>query len=147
MKLIELYGWIAGSMSDFTKPFQENDTLFNQAKGFWKHLDGSSIFIIVIFLILGIAFSAYYYKPYNDSPGRHYKPSHWLVFLGITLVLTFVFTFVFEYIVVKPVLKGAGMLEMRIALGNAVYAAIVYFITSVVWCYALPTNAYRYFKI
>lgn len=147
MKAIELYKWASGSMSDFTKPFQENEALYNQAKGFWRNLESSTMIIITLFLILGVAFAAYYYKPYNDSPGRHYRPVNWLVFLGVTFTTTFVLTWGFEYFATKPVLNGAAMLEMRIALANAIYASVVYFITSVVWCYALPTNAYRLFKI
>lgn len=146
MKPLDLYEWIAGSMSDFTKPFQENEALFNQAKAFWKHLDGSMIVVIAIFVVLGIALASTYYKPYNDKPGRHYSPTHWLIFLAITFVLTFAVTWGIEYIAVKPVLKGATMLEMKVALGNAIYASVLYFITSVVWCNALPTNAYRLFK-
>ena len=146
MKPIDLYEWIAGSMSNFTKPFQENEALFNQAKAFWRHLDGSMMVVIAIFVVLGIAFAVSYYKPYNDKAGRHYTPIHWLIFLAITFVFTFALTFGFEYIAVKPVLKGAVMLEMKIALGNAIYASVLYFVASVVWCNALPTNAYRLFK-
>lgn len=146
MKPLDLYEWIAGSMSNFTKPFQENEALFNQAKSFWRHLDGSMMVVIAIFIVLGIALAITYYKPYNDKPGRHYRPTHWLIFLAITFVLTFSVTWGFEYIAVKPVLKGAAMLEMKIALGNAIYASVLYFVTSVVWCNALPTNAYRLFK-
>lgn len=147
MKLLDLYKWIAGSMSSFTKPFQENEALFNQAKSFWRHLDGSMMVVIAIFIVLGIALAITYYKPYNDKPGRHYRPTHWLIFLAITFVLTFAVTWGFEYIAVKPVLKGAAMLEMKIAMGNAIYASVLYFVTSIVWCNALPTNAYRLFKI
>lgn len=147
MKLLDLYEWVAGSMSNFTKPFQDNEALFNQAKAFWRHLDGAMIVVIAIFVVLGITLAASYYKPYNDRAGRHYRPTHWLFFLAITFVFTFVVTWGFEYIAVKPVLKGANMLEMKVALGNAIYASVIYFVTSVVWCNALPTNAYRLFKI
>lgn len=133
-------------MSNFTKPFQDNEALFNQAKAFWRHLDGSMMVVIAIFVVLGIALAFTYYKPYNDKPGRHYTPIHWLLFLGITFVFTFALTFGFEYIAVKPVLKGAVMLELKTALGNAIYASVLYFVASVVWCNALPTNAYRLFK-
>lgn len=146
MKPLDLYEWIAGSMSNFTRLFQENEALFNQAKSFWRHLDGSMMVVIAIFIVHGIALAATYYKPYNDKPGRHYRPTHWLIFLAITFVLAFAVTWGFEYIAVKPVLKGAVMLEMKIALGNAIYASVLYFVTSVVWCNALPTNAYRLFK-
>lgn len=146
MKPLDLYEWIAGSMSNFTRLFQENEALFNQAKSFWRHLDGSMMVVIAIFIVLGIALAATYYKPYNDKPGRHYRPTHWLIFLAITFILAFAVTWGFEYIAVKPVLKGAVMLEMKIALGNAIYASVLYIVTSVVWCNALPTNAYRLFK-
>lgn len=143
---MDLYKWIAGSMSDFTKPFQDNEALFNQAKAFWRHLDGSMMVVIAIFFVLGFALAATYYKPYNDKPGRHYRPTHWLIFLAITFVLTFVVTFGFEYIAVKPVLKGAAMLEMKIAFCNALYASGIYLATSWFWCNFLPTNAYRILK-
>lgn len=143
---LNFYKWMAGSMSDFTKPFQENEQLYNQAKGFWRHLDGSMPFVFAIFVMLGIALAAFYYKPYNEQPGRHYKPSRWGVFLVFTFVLTIVVTFVLEYIFVKPVLRGAAMLEMKIALCNAIYASITYLGISWVWCKWLPTNAYRLLK-
>lgn len=146
MKLLDLYEWIAGSMSSFTKPFQDNEALFNQAKAFWRHLEGSTMITIAIFVVLGIALAAIYYMPYNDKPGRHYRPTHWLVFMVVTFVLTLLVTWGFEYIAVKPVLNGALMLEFKVALGNALYATVLYFLTSVVWCNALPTNAYRLFK-
>ena len=146
MKPLDLYEWIAGSMSNFTRPFQENEALFNQAKSFWRHLDGFMMVVIAIFVVLGIALAAAYYKPYNEKPGRHYRPTHWLIFLAITFVLTFAVTWGFEYIAVKPVLKGAAMLEMKVALGHAIYASVLCFLTCVVWCNALPTNAYRLFK-
>lgn len=134
-------------MSDFTKPFQENEALFNQAKAFWRHLDSYMMIVIAVFIVFGIALAAAYYKPYNDKPGRHYRPVSWSIFLALTFVSTFVVTLVFECIVVKPVLDGATILEIKIAFGNAIYASVLYFITSVVWCNALPTNAYRIFKI
>ena len=146
MKLLKLYSWISGSMTDFTKPFKDNEALYKQARSFWGHLENNSVVIFLICLVLGIALAIYYYKPYNDSPGRHYTLKHWLIFLFITFLLTFVVTFGFEYFAVTPKLSGAIGLEAKIALGNAIYASIVYFITSVIWCNIGSTNAYRLFK-
>lgn len=147
MKLLDLYEWIAGSMSSFTKPFQENEALFNQAKAFWRHLEGSTMITIAIFVVLGILLASIYYKPYNDKPGRHYRPTHWLFFMIGTFVLTLLVTWGYEYFAVKPVLKGALMLEFKVALGNAIYATGLFLLTSLVWCNTpLPTNAYKLFK-
>lgn len=146
MKMLKLYEWIAGSMTDFTRPFRDNETLFAQAKSFWRALESSSILLLVTFLVLGIAIAAYYYTAYNNKPGRHYKPVKWALFLAVAAIATFLVTFGIEYAIAQPKLQGAMMLETRIALGNAIYAAALYFIVSVLWCNALPTNACRIFK-
>ncbi len=146
MKNLAFYKWIAGSANDFAKQFYENEALNDRARGFWQQLEGSGFIILILFVVLGILFAWCYYGPYNEKPGRHYKPKKWLIFMLITFVASFVTTFVFEYIVATPELDGAFMLEVKIALGNAIYAIIVYCITSVVWCNWLPTNAYRLLK-
>lgn len=146
MKLLKLYSWITGTMADFTKPFSENKALYNQAKGFWNKLENFSLIIVLIFLILGIAWAAYYYTSYNNSPGRHYTPKHWILLLLATVVVTFFVTLGFEYLAVEPKINGAFLLEVKIAIANALYAALAYLITSIIWCNTLPTNAYRMFK-
>ena len=82
MKLLPLYKWIAGSQNDFTRQFQNNDQLFNQARSFWNKLDGSMWIVIICMLVLGIGIAAYYYTSYNNAPGRHYKPIKWILFLN-----------------------------------------------------------------
>ena len=39
MKLLKLYQWIAGKMTDFICQFQNNDSLYQQAKAFWNNLE------------------------------------------------------------------------------------------------------------
>lgn len=146
MKMLGLYKWIAGSLSDFTRPFQNNEVLYNQAKSFWRHLESSSIVLIIIFIVLGILLAAYYYKPYNEKPGRHYRPINWICFWLLTFALTFIVTLNFEYMAVAPKLQGAFLLEAKIAVGNALYSSLLFLVTSIVWCNFLPTNAYRIFK-
>lgn len=133
-------------MADFAKPFSENRALYDQAKGFWNKLENSSLIIVLIFLVLGIAWAAYYYTSYNNNPGRHYTPKHWILMLLVTVVVTFLVTLGFEYFAVEPKINGAFLLEVKIAIGNAFYATLAYLLTSIVWCNTLPTNAYRMFK-
>ena len=146
MKCLDLYKWIAGSMNDLARQFNANETLYNQAKTFWRHLEGSSIVIIILFLLCGIGMAYAYYMPYNEKAGRHYHPLHWCIFMLVTFIVTLLFTLAFEYIAVEPKLPGAFTVELKIALGNAIYASFIYLITSIVWCNLLPTNAYRIFK-
>jgi membrane-associated HD superfamily phosphohydrolase len=146
MKILSFYKWIAGSMTDFINQFRNNEVLYNQARAYWNKLESSSSIILLIFIVIGIAMAFCYYQPYNNRPGRHYTPKHWLIFLAITFVLTFFVTWGFEYFAAKPVLDTTTMLQLKIALGNAIYASLLYFVVSVVWCFAFPTNAYRLFK-
>lgn len=146
MKLLSLYEPFAGTMSDFTKNFENNDALFNQAKAFWRQLDDVALLIILVLLICGIVGAAYYYYTYNNRPGRHYKPKYWGLFLLGTFVVTFALTLLLEYVMVHPSLSGAFWLELRIAFGNAIYALLLYIIVSILWCNFFPTNACRIFK-
>ena len=147
MKLLKLYEWIIGTMSDFAKQFQENETLYNQARKFWINLEASSIIIVGLFIVLGLIMAYTYYKPFNDKPGRHYKPKYWWLFLGITFILSFLITLGAAYFMVPPKIDGSFVLELKIALANAIYSIIVYVLISWIWCqFNLPTNAYRYLK-
>ena len=134
MKLLKLYGWIAGSQADFLKPFKENENLYKQATVFWNKLESNSSIILLICVFLGILMASYYYSTYNNKPGRHYTPKHWVIMLLVTFILVFAVTFIFEYFAVEPRINSSIMLEAKIALGNSIYAVIVYFITSIVWC-------------
>lgn len=148
MKLLSFYKWFAGSMTDFVNQFRNNEALYNQARAYWNKMESSAAFIILIFLGLGILLSVIYYQPYNNRPGRHYTLNHWLIFLAITFVLAFFVTWGFEYIVAPPKLAGSTMLQLKIALGNAIYASFLYIFISWIWCqFKLPTNACRLIKI
>ncbi|MBQ2886743.1 MAG: hypothetical protein IJE43_23755 [Alphaproteobacteria bacterium] len=147
MKLLKLYQWITGTMADFTKPFQNNDALYKQAQAFWKQLDVSSIIFVAIFLLLGIVMASIYYKPFNDKPGRHYKPKYWIYFLLTTFVLTLLVTLGCECAIAQPKLDGSFVLELKIAVANAIYSSFIYIFVSWIWCqFNLPTNAYRLIK-
>lgn len=146
MKLLKLYSWIVGSLADFTRPFRENEAQYKQAKEFWMKLENNSILIFMICIVLGVLFSAFYYTSYNSKPGRHYTLGHWIGFLFVTFAVSFLVTLGVEYLLAEPKINGAWSLEIKIALGNAIYASIFYFVTSVVWCNIGPTNACRIFK-
>ena len=144
MKLLELYRPFAGSKTDFIKAFRDNDSLYEQAIKFWDGLESLSVYILMICVVLGIGLAIYYYTIYNNHPHRHYTPQKWFLWMGITLLSVFILTLSFELLAMKPKLDGAFMLETKIALGNAVYAILIYLMISFVWCMSLPTNAYRF---
>ena len=130
MKLLPIYKLFVGTQTEFTRPFRENEALFKQAQAFWNKLESCSLIILLIFVVLGIALAASYYQPYNNMPGRHYTPMHWIGFLIGTFIITLLVTLGFEYFAVPPKLDGAFVLELRIAVGNAVYATLLFILTS-----------------
>lgn len=140
--------WLfAGTKSEFAKPFQNNEVLFQQAKTLWQKLDNCTMVPFLVFLCFGMILSVVYYYAYCNKPGRRYTPKHWIFFLVGTFVLMFLLMYSCEYQLVKPTLDGASWLEFKVALGTACYAACAYFIVSVIICNInAPTNAYRLFK-
>lgn len=147
MRPIGLYEWIAGSQHEFTRQFQDNEQLFNQALRFWNQLNGAVWSILIAMAVIGIGIAIYYYTAYNNHPHRHYTFLKWLMWLGITILSTFFVSIVLLYFFAEPKLKGAGGTELLISLGNSIYAGLIYFITSAFWCNVGTTNAYRLFKI
>lgn len=146
MKLLKIYSWLVGKMNDFTKDFSRDEMLYNQARNFWNKLDNASLGFVILMVVFGI-FTAYlYYGPYNNMPGRKYTPKHWLILMAVSVLLTFVGTLVYAYFAAKPTMHGSWNLELKISLCNAIYAALVYFVTSAVICRSgMKTNAYRLF--
>lgn len=146
MSLFNLYNW-AVDKSAFLNGFSDNDELYKRANGFITDLESAAIYFLMIFLFIGIGAAVIYYGPFNKEPGRHYHPKYWAIWLGLCFVISLVLTFGVAYVVVKPNLDGAWGVEMKLSLVNAIYAAIVYLITSVVWCNCFKTNAYCWFQI
>lgn len=144
MKLLNFYQPAIPSERAFLNSFQSD--LQDIAKHFWHDLNGVAPFFIVTALVVGLVTCWYYYGPYNNQPGRHYKPSYWGWFMLICFLGALIATLVIEHVMVKTTFNGAGMTMFWIALQNAVYSTlIVYLPMSFVWCEALPTKAYRIF--
>lgn len=147
MKLLKIYSWFAGTKNDFINSFRDNDVLYKQATTFWNELDNDSIIFIIAMLVIGIVLTYYYYGPFNNQPGRKYTPQWWCIMLGITAGMTFFVTLLLEYFTAKPIIQGAWSVEIKIALCNAIYASVVYFLASVIVCKSnIKTNAYKLFK-
>lgn len=146
MRLFNLYRWITGTQASFLKQFGDNQNLIDKASFFWKNLEGLAGICLLIFIVLGVFMAFWYYKPFNEAPGRHYRPKYWFIFLMSTFILTAGITLGVEYIAVKPSVPGAVELEIMVAIANGLYGVLVYSAVSVIWCNCLPTNAYKLLK-
>lgn len=147
MKLLKIYSWLAGTKNDFIDSFRNDDVLYDQAIAFWNELDNGSIVFFITMLVIGIMLAYYYYGPFNNQPGRKYTPRWWCIILGVAAVVTFLVTLFLEYFTAKPTMPGSWSVEIKIALCNAIYASVIYFLASVIVCKSnIKTNAYKLFK-
>lgn len=147
MRLFDfLYKWVTGSKAGFLGQYGDNQELIDQASVFWNNMEGLVGWWVLIFVILGVFMAVWYYKPFNEKPGRHYRPRYWFIFLISTCVLTIGITLGLEYIAVRPSIRFATGLEVKIALVNGLYGVMTFIVVSIIWCNFLPTNAYKLLK-
>lgn len=146
MKLFSIYQWMSGTKADFLKTFSDNKNLRQEAEKFWSSLEATAPYLIIIFLILGIGCAVLYYTWYNNQPGRHYKPSHWLGWLGVCFISVLVVSIGVEFLLLNTNLPNTEIVISKVSLCNALYASVVYFLTSFICCNSVTTNAYKLFK-
>ena len=136
-----------GSLSKFAQPFKDNEALYNQARAFWRNLEGCSLFLTLAFVVISLVLAWYYYFPFNNQPGRHYKVGYWLGFGSVAAIVTLIASMLIEYAMATPKLDGALAIEMIIAFINALYSSIAYIVFSFVFCKFFTTNAYPFYKM
>lgn len=146
MGIIKIF-FLLPSKGKFLQNFAHNEQLKAQAEQVWRQLDGLSPWLLLLTAVLGIGLAIYYYTAYNEMPGRHYKIKHWGLWAGIAALLSLIGTVAIEYVGIKTNIKtGLSSLYWLCAINNALYCAILYFVTSVVWCNFCRTNAYKFLK-
>lgn len=124
-----------------------NEQLRQQADNVWRQLDVLSPYVLILGFVLGVGLAAFYYTDFNEKAGRHYKMRYWAIWTLLSSVLTLVITIAIEYVGIKTNLKsGYAELYWLCAINNALYALGFYLFTSIIWCNAFPTNAYKFFK-
>ena len=148
MKLKYLYGWIVGKKTAFVNSF-DNDPLQNQADVFWRHLESGTWFYLLAFIIVAIIFAYFYFKPFNNQPGRHFRPRYWVIFGVVSIIVSFLLTLLIAYLAAAPKLQGSFILELKISFANMIYTAVTYFVMSILFWNNVfgKTNAYKLIKL
>jgi len=148
MKLKYLYGWWVGKKAAFVNSFGENEQLRAQAETFWRHLESGTLFYILAFIIVAVLLAYLYFKPFNDMPGRHFRPRYWVIFGVISMVASFVLTLGIAYFTAAPKLQGTWPIELKLSLANCVYTGLLYFtVVSICFWNFSKTNAYKFIKL
>lgn len=148
MGMMNLYEWGLQNKNAFLNGYKDNDVLYKQALSLWSKLDSACIYFLLIAIGVGVIIAIYYYYDYNRRPGRRYRISRWLIWLGISALVTFVLTMVLGNIIVKSNISEVQSFLVTISLINSLYSVITYFVISFIICnIPVPTNAYRFLKI
>ena len=129
----------------FIEQFATNDETRNQAMQFWKHLDSACPILLTVALIIGCVGAWYYYKPFNNQPGRHYKLCYWFYFLIGACVVSLMASYGLELLLAPTRLRGVTQTYLTMALAYAVVTFMAFLIVSVCFCKipSLKTNAYK----
>lgn len=142
--LIKLYEWIVKTESNFLDNLDEST--IDAGDTYWKNLDKSCLVFLMFMVVISIVMCIGYFTTYNKMPGRHYRPTHWLVFYIATILTSSIGTGLIGYFLAKPTIKGSGWLLFDIAVGNLLYSFLIFGALSIIWWLFLPTNAYRLLK-
>ena len=143
-----LYGWVLPNKQHYINGYKNNEQHYSMARSLWDSLESASIYFLLVAIVFAILLACCYYYGYNKLPGRKYKISHWVIWIGITAVVTILLTMVLGNVMVSSTLKEQVGFILRISLINGLYASVVYFIVSFFICnLPVPTNAYRFLKI
>jgi len=148
MKLKYLYGWWVGTKTKFVNSFADNGQLKAQAETFWDKLEGGTLFYIIAFIAVAILLAYIYFKPFNDMPGRHFRPRYWVIFGVFSMVTSFLLTLGIAYFTAAPKLQGTWPIELKLSLANCIYTGLLYFLV-VSFCFwnFSKTNAYKFLKL
>jgi hypothetical protein len=130
---------------EFLSQYANNDNLRNQANALWKQLENIKPILYIVAVVIALAFCVYYYKWYNEKPGRHYKIEYWLRHFLYSGLATAIATFILECFLIKTNLDAWSLYMGRVVICTAISLGM-YFLASWLWCSCLPTNAYRFLK-
>lgn len=150
MKLKYLYGWWVGKKATFVNSFDDNEQLRAQAETFWKNLEGGTLFYIIAFIAVAALLAYLYFKPFNEMPGRHFRPRYWGIFGLIAMAVSFGLTLLIAYLSAPHSPKGYLHIELMLSLANMVYTGLTYFIVMslLFWNNVFgKTNAYKLIKL
>lgn len=150
MKWLYLYWPAIAHERAFVNSYGDNENLQELARRLWNELDSFAPSLWVGALLIAFLFCWYYYIPYNNKPDRHYRVSKWGWMMLLCFLWVLLLTLALEYLCIETQINGRGMTFFFISLQNGLWAAVFYFVFSVVACNVLPTNwtnAYRLFQL
>lgn len=146
----EFYEWALPKLTGYLNQYQDNEQLTKLVKAYWYQLQSCGLWFFLIAVVIALFVAYYYYGPFNNRPGRHYKSRYWWSFGVVTVACALALTFCFGLTVKCHISAIWWDTIGRIAPLNAVYSGALYTGLSFVVCQfpnAFKTNAYPYLKL
>lgn len=146
MAFINVFLMFLPKRGQFLEHFQGNEDLYRQATDVWSRIESSWPWLLAIVLIGGVLTAWFYYYPFNNLPGRHYKVRYWIISYIVAIGFTFFASLLFEIFWIDIKIKALDSVPCTIALSCIVWAIVLYVITSLIICNWSTTNAYKLLK-
>ncbi len=150
MTLSSLFTWTYhGQDALALRDYQDDEQASIAVKQFFMAIDGTSVFLLLISLVVPIAACCFYHWWFNKKPGRHYRPVFQLLFFVIALFVTLFFSWIMEiaFVSLPPVDNNFGVFLFDVSLGAMCFGILVYVVTALIIGLSGRTNAYPLHKI
>lgn len=143
INILTVLTWFT-SKKAYLANYADNESAKKAATRLWNSIDSSEWILFIIMIVLTVLYSWGYFFPYNNKPGRHYRPGYWLGFGMCNLISVFLITFIVCYIFVPN--PGFDIwLLVKVASANTLIALILYYIISTIINRNGKSNAYPWY--
>ena len=119
---------------EYLAKFANDDSAKNAAAKLWRSIDQCDVCLVVVMAVMTLLVCWFYFFPYNQKPGRHYKPKYWRIFWIVNFVLVLVVSYFMSYAMAKNPSFDRGLL-FQVSWVNALYSLVLY------WCISWGFNA------
>ena len=140
MVTLAILSWFT-SRKEFLGLYKDSEAARNIAIRFWESAEQTEIPAVVLMLIVSAVICWIYYFPFNNMPGRHYKPSYMFAFMGVSTVAVFILSFLLFLCLVDNSQFNEGFLA-KLSAVNVLYSFVVFFIVAIIICKSGKSNAY-----
>lgn len=107
---------------------------------FWNGIDANDHWMLIAMIVITALFCYLYFIPYNNRPGRHYKPSHWFGFYVFAVIATLLSTFGMCCLFVNYSYDEGFV--WTVSLINSALVILFYFLISIWFWKKSSSNAY-----
>ena len=143
INLLTVLTWFT-SKKEYLSNYADNESAKKAATRLWNAIESGEIFLIITMIVLTVAICWFYYFPFNNKSGRHYRPKYWAIAGAINLIAVALTTWGLCCILTpNPSFDYWFLTEVTIV--NTIYALVLYYIISNIINRKGESNAYPWY--